>query len=68
MGRKIVGWGVNGRSPTLAALLLKPPATARRPSKGIVLHSDNGRDEGATMLAMMTSLGIGRRSVAPREP
>ena len=59
--RKIVGWGVNDEeSDSFAAQLLH--ATCDQlgvKSKGIVLHSDNGSAmKGATMLAMMTSLGV----------
>ena len=59
--RKIVGWAVHEREcDTLAAQLLE--ATCDQlgvDSDGIVLHSDNGSAmKGATMLAMMTSLGV----------
>jgi putative transposase len=59
--RKIVGWEVHEReSDDLAAPLFQ--ATCKHlgvDSRGIVLHSDNGAAmKGATMLAMMTSLGV----------
>ena len=67
--RKIVGWGVNDEeSDSFAAQLLH--ATCDQlgvRSKGIVLHSDNGSPmKGATMLAMMTSLGIVSSFSRPR--
>jgi putative transposase len=59
--RKIVGWAVHEREcEKLAAQLLE--ATCHQlgvDTDGIVLHSDNGAAmKGATMLAMMTSLGV----------
>lgn len=59
--RKIVGWAVHEREcEKLAAELLA--ATCDQlgvETDGIVLHSDNGAAmKGATMLAMMTSLGV----------
>lgn len=59
--RKIVGWEVyEQESEHHAAQLLKETcAELGVTSKGIVLHSDNGHPmKGATMFAMMTSLGI----------
>jgi len=67
--RKVVGWGVSeDESEHYAAELLA--ATCEQlgvTGKGIVLHSDNGSPmKGATMLAMMTSLGVVSSFSRPR--
>ena len=67
--RKIVGWGVSDKeSADFAAQLLQATCDQLRvKTKGIVLHSDNGSPmKGATMLAMMTSLGIVSSFSRPR--
>jgi putative transposase len=59
--RRIVGWEVYEReSPDLAAALIQRICTeADIDSKGLVLHSDNGKPmRGATMIATLQWLGV----------